>query len=63
MGGDITGPLMGVAVGHLYYFLVDVLPISHGLVSKFIIQLFHFFIHTDICYILLFFDPPPKKKV
>lgn len=30
MGGSITEPLMGIAVGHLYYFLVAVFPISHG---------------------------------
>ncbi|RYG67905.1 hypothetical protein EON64_06395, partial [archaeon] len=30
MGGAITEPLIGVAVGHLYYFLVQVLPATHG---------------------------------
>lgn len=29
MGGAITEPLMGIAVGHLYYFLVDVMPTVH----------------------------------
>jgi Derlin-2/3 len=29
MGGAITEPLMGIAVGHLYYFLVEVFPVSH----------------------------------
>jgi Derlin-2/3 len=30
MGGSITLMLVGVGVGHLYYFLVDVVPNSHG---------------------------------
>eukprot|EP01041_Mallomonas_annulata_P010436 gene10436-21778_t len=30
MGGDIVMMLIGVGVGHLYYFLVDVLPHTHG---------------------------------
>lgn len=30
MGGSITEPLIGIAVGHLYYFLVAIFPISHG---------------------------------
>lgn len=30
MGGSITEPLIGIAVGHLYYFLAEVFPISHG---------------------------------
>lgn len=30
-GEDIFHPLMGIAVGHLYYFLVDVLPDLHGI--------------------------------
>jgi Derlin-2/3 len=30
MGNSIVGPLIGIAAGHLYYFLVDVLPASHG---------------------------------
>ena len=30
MGGGITHMLVGVAVGHIYYFLVDVVPNSHG---------------------------------
>lgn len=30
MGGAITEPLMGVAVGHLYFFLVEVMPRVHG---------------------------------
>lgn len=31
MGGSVVSPLIGVAVGHLYYFLVDVLPNTHGM--------------------------------
>lgn len=31
MGGSITVPLVGIAVGHLYYFLVDILPRTNGL--------------------------------
>jgi hypothetical protein len=30
MGNPITGPLLGIGCGHFYYFLADVLPISHG---------------------------------
>mmetsp|Transcript_28318 Transcript_28318/g.56606 ORF Transcript_28318/g.56606 Transcript_28318/m.56606 type:complete len:314 (+) Transcript_28318:53-994(+) len=30
MGGSITEPLVGIAVGHLYYFLIEVLPLTHG---------------------------------
>jgi len=30
MGNSIVGPLLGIGSGHLYYFLVDVLPASHG---------------------------------
>jgi hypothetical protein len=30
MGGSPTDPLIGIAVGHLYYFLIEVLPHSHG---------------------------------
>ena len=30
MGGSIVEPLIGIACGHIYYFLVDVLPLSHG---------------------------------
>lgn len=30
MGGSITEPLVGIAVGHLYYFLIEVLPVTHG---------------------------------
>lgn len=30
MGGSITMPLIGIAVGHFYFFLVEVLPHSHG---------------------------------
>ena len=30
MGGSITEPLTGIAVGHLYYFLASVVPLSHG---------------------------------
>jgi len=31
MGGDIVLILIGIAVGHFYYFLVDVLPNTHGI--------------------------------
>lgn len=31
MGNSIVGPLVGIAAGHLYYFLVDILPNSHGM--------------------------------
>jgi hypothetical protein len=30
MGQSITQPILGIVVGHLYYFLVDVLPVSHN---------------------------------
>ena len=30
MGGGITHMLVGVGVGHVYYFLVDVVPNTHG---------------------------------
>lgn len=30
MGGAITEPLIGIGVGHLYYFLIEVLPVTHG---------------------------------
>ena len=30
MGGSVFEPLVGIAVGHLYYFLIQILPISHG---------------------------------
>ena len=30
IGESIVGPLIGIAVGHLYYFLVSVLPASHN---------------------------------
>jgi len=30
MGGSVTEPLMGIAVGHLYYYLVEVFPAAHG---------------------------------
>ena len=30
MGGSITEPLIGVAVGHLYYFVIEVLPFMDG---------------------------------
>lgn len=30
MGGSIMMPLLGVAIGHLYFFLVEVLPLSYG---------------------------------
>ena len=29
-GNSITEPLMGIATGHLYFFLVTILPESHG---------------------------------
>jgi hypothetical protein len=30
MGGAISEPLIGIGVGHLYYFLIEVLPVSYG---------------------------------
>ena len=30
MGNSIVGPLIGVAVGHGYFFVIDILPISYG---------------------------------
>ncbi len=30
MGQSITQPLLGIVVGHTYYFLVDILPVSHN---------------------------------
>ena len=30
MGGAISEPLLGIAVGHVYYFLIEVLPVTHG---------------------------------
>jgi hypothetical protein len=30
MGGSPSQPLIGIAVGHVYYFLVSVMPESHG---------------------------------
>lgn len=30
MGGSITEPLMGIAVGHIYYYLIEVYPVRHG---------------------------------
>lgn len=30
MGGSITEAVIGIAVGHLYYFFVEVFPLSHG---------------------------------
>ena len=30
MGGSISGPMVGIAVGYLYYFMVEVLPETHG---------------------------------
>mmetsp|Transcript_38831 Transcript_38831/g.28715 ORF Transcript_38831/g.28715 Transcript_38831/m.28715 type:complete len:296 (+) Transcript_38831:146-1033(+) len=30
MGGSVTEPLMGIAAGHLYYYLAEVYPIAHG---------------------------------
>lgn len=30
MGSSITEAIIGIAVGHLYFFLVEVLPVSHG---------------------------------
>ena len=29
-GNSIYDPLLGIAVGHLYYFLVDVVPDQYG---------------------------------
>lgn len=31
MGGSITESLIGIAVGHLYFFLIEVMPSSHGI--------------------------------
>ena len=31
MGNPIMSPLYGIAIGHLYYFLADVLPLSHNI--------------------------------
>lgn len=30
MGGSITEPLMGIAVGHVYFYLIEVYPTAHG---------------------------------
>jgi len=30
MGGAITEPLIGVGVGHLYYFVIEILPVTPG---------------------------------
>jgi hypothetical protein len=30
MGGSVSGPTVGIAVGYLYYFMVEVLPMTHG---------------------------------
>jgi Derlin-2/3 len=30
MGGSITEPLMGISIGHLYFYLVEVYPAAHG---------------------------------
>jgi len=30
MGHPVMGLLLGIAVGHLYYFMVEVLPVTHG---------------------------------
>lgn len=32
-GGSPVNDLIGIAVGHLYYFLVDVLPLSQGIAA------------------------------
>lgn len=31
MGSSIVNPLIGIVVGHAYFFLADVLPISHNI--------------------------------
>lgn len=31
MGGDIIMPLLGIFTGHVYYFLVETLPVTHNL--------------------------------
>jgi Derlin-2/3 len=31
MGGSILMPLVGVAVGHVYFFAVEVMPLTHGI--------------------------------
>ena len=30
MGGSITEPLLGIGVGHAYYFISEVLPVTEG---------------------------------
>eukprot|EP01036_Dinobryon_divergens_P028942 gene28942-37966_t len=30
MGGSITEPLLGIGVGHLYYFVSEILPVTEG---------------------------------
>lgn len=47
MGGSITQPLIGISVGHLYYFLVEVLPNSHDYdlikTPKFCVSIFNWY--------------------
>lgn len=31
MGKDVTQPLIGIAVGHIYFFLISILPVSHDI--------------------------------
>jgi hypothetical protein len=31
MGNSVVGPLVGIGVGHVYFFLVEVLPASHNI--------------------------------
>jgi Derlin-2/3 len=30
MGGSVVMPLVGVGIGHVYFFLAEVMPLSHG---------------------------------
>lgn len=43
MGASITLPIIGIAVGHVYYFLIEVLPATYGRevvkTPKFVIEL------------------------
>ncbi len=32
MGAGLTNNLLGIGVGHAYYFLVQVLPATHGII-------------------------------
>ena len=31
IGGGLMMPLLGIAVGHVYYFLVEIMPVLHGI--------------------------------